>query len=54
MAQNGDLKAGTEALICAAQDQALRTNYVKHHIDKTLESHLAGYVVKKERLSIIL
>ena len=38
--KNGDLKAGTEALICAAQDQALRTNYVKHHIDKTLESPL--------------
>ena len=38
--KNGDLKAGTEALICAAQDQALRTNYVKYHIDKTLESPL--------------
>ena len=38
--KNGYLKAGTEALICAGQDQALRTNYVKHHIDKTLESPL--------------
>ena len=34
------MKAGTEALICAARDQALRTNYVKHDIDKTLESPL--------------
>eukprot|EP00112_Aurelia_sp_Birch-Aquarium-sp1_P005801 Seg1658.11 transcript_id=Seg1658.11/GoldUCD/mRNA.D3Y31 product="hypothetical protein" protein_id=Seg1658.11/GoldUCD/D3Y31 len=36
--KNGDLKACTEALICAVQDQALRTNYVKHHIGNTLES----------------
>ena len=35
-----DLKAETEALIVAAQDQALRTNYVKFHIDKTTESPL--------------
>ena len=31
----GDLKVGTEALLCAAQEQAIRTNYVKHHIDKS-------------------
>ena len=35
-----DLKVGTEALICAAQEQSLRTNYVKYHIDKTVESPL--------------
>ena len=29
-----DLKKETEGLIIAAQDQALRTNYVKHKIDK--------------------
>ena len=28
------LKIQTEALLCAAQEQALRTKYVKHHIDK--------------------
>ena len=30
-------KECTEALICSAQDQALRTNCVKFHIDKTGE-----------------
>ena len=34
---NGDLKKGTEALICAAQEQTLRTNYLKFHIDKTIK-----------------
>ena len=38
--KNGGLKGCTESLICAAQDQALRTNYVKHHIDNTAESPL--------------
>ena len=36
----GDLKGCTEALICSAQEQALRTNYVKFHIDKTSDSRL--------------
>ena len=39
----------TEVLICAAQEQALRTNWVKHHIDKTAPSPLcrfcANYIV---------
>ena len=35
-----DLKIGTGALFCAAQEQAIRTNYVKHFIDKTSESPL--------------
>ena len=35
-----NLKIGTEALLCAAQEQAIRTNYVKHLIDKTSESPL--------------
>ena len=38
VAKNGDLKKGTEALIMAAQEQAIRTNYVKHHIDKSRDS----------------
>ena len=36
----GDLKISTEALLCAAQEQAIRTNYVKYHIDRTSESPL--------------
>ena len=33
-----DLKVQTEAMICAAQKQALRTNYTKNKIDKTSKS----------------
>ena len=29
------LKVETEAMLCAAQEQAIRTNYVKHQINKT-------------------
>ena len=36
--QKSDLKVETEALICAAQQQAIRTNYIKFNIDKTVES----------------
>ena len=36
----GDLKVETEALLCAAQEPAIRTNYMKYHIDKTSESPL--------------
>ena len=42
-----DLKIGTEALLCAAQEQAIRPNYVKHHIDKTSESPLCRLCGKK-------
>ena len=35
-----DLKASTEALIFATREQALRTNYVKFHIDRTISSSL--------------
>ena len=37
-----DLKIGTDALLCAAQEQAIRTDYVKHYIDKTSESPLCS------------
>ena len=43
----GDLKVGTEALLCAAQEQAIRTNYMKYHIDKTSESLLCRLCGKK-------
>ena len=35
-----DLKVQTEATICAAQEQALRTNYTKNKIGKTSENPL--------------
>ena len=35
-----DLKVGTEALLCAAQEQAIRTNHMKYQIDKISESPL--------------
>ncbi|XP_068684561.1 uncharacterized protein [Montipora foliosa] len=38
--QRGDLKREKEALITAAQDQAIRTNYIKASIDKTQENDL--------------
>ena len=37
---NGDLKGCTESLIFSTQEQALRTNYIKFHIDKTIDSPL--------------
>ena len=51
--KSGDLKACTEVLICAAQDQALRANYMKDHFDNTLESPLCRLVMKKEIISTI-
>ena len=38
--RKADLKIQTEALICAGQEQALRINYVKGHIDEMVESPL--------------
>lgn len=35
-----NMKEGTKVLICSAQEQALRMNYVKFDIDKTAESLL--------------
>ena len=34
-------------MLCAAQEQAIRTKYVKHHIDKTSESPLCRLCGKK-------
>ena len=36
-----DMKATTEALIFAAQEQAIRRNYVKFRIDRTISSSLS-------------
>ena len=38
--KNSDLKAETEAVICAAHVLALTTNYIKFNKDKTVESRL--------------
>ena len=42
-----DLNIGTEALFCAALEQAVRANYVKHHIDKASEISLWGLYGRK-------
>ena len=49
-----DLRVQTEGLICEAQEQVLRTKYVKHHIDRTAESPLkVECVVKRVRVCVI-
>ena len=45
--KQGDLKKGAEALIMAAQEQAIRTNYIKHNIDKTRDSPMCRVCRKK-------
>ena len=40
--RKSDLKGCTKALICSAQEQSIRTNYIKHNTDKTGESPLCG------------
>ena len=46
----GDSKVGTEVLLCAAQEQAIRTNYIKYHIDKTSDSPYVDCVGKKVKV----
>ena len=36
-----DLKIGTEVLLFAAQEQAISTNCVKHHVNNTSENLLS-------------
>ena len=53
--RKSNLKGRTEALICSAQEQALRTNYVKFHIDKTGKSPLCRMCrVENETVSHIV
>ena len=42
-----DLKIETEALLCAAQEQAIRANYVKYHIDKSIDNPLCRMCGKR-------
>ena len=48
MSSRGHLKVGTEALLCATQEQAFRTNYMKYRIDKNSETHLCRLCGKKD------
>ena len=38
--RKSDLKGCIKTLVCSAQKQSIRTNYIKYNIDKTAESHL--------------
>ena len=38
---------GTEALLCAAQEQAMRANYLKHYIDKSRDCPLCRMCGKR-------
>ena len=33
-----DLEISSEAMICSAQEQAIRKNYARYHIDKSFDS----------------
>ena len=43
----GDLKVSKEPLLCVVQEQAIRTKYVKFHIDK--KARYVGCVMKRMR-----
>ena len=45
--RNADLKVETEAMLFAAQEQAIRTHHVKHKIDETAQSPLCRMCDKK-------
>ena len=51
--RKSDLKGCTEALICSAQKQSIRTNYIKYNIGKTAELPFVGCVEKEMRLYLI-
>ena len=45
--RRADLNVETETMLCAAHEQAIRTNYVKHQTDKTAQSPLCRMCDKK-------
>ena len=54
LARKADLKVETEDM-CVVQEQVIRTNYVKHKIDKTAQSPLCRTCDKKsETISYIV
>ena len=53
--RKADLKVEMEAMLCALQEQAIQTNYVKQKIDKSAQSPLCSMCDKKsETISIIV
>ena len=46
--QNGDLKRETESLIVAAQNQSIRTNFVKAKIDRSQKDRLCTLCKKAD------
>ena len=53
--RKSELKRCTEALICSAQEQSIRTNYIKYNIDKTAMSLLCRMCgTKNETISHIV
>ena len=52
--RKADLRAETEPMLCAAQEQAIRTDYVKHKIDKTAQYHFVECVTRKVKQYVIL
>ena len=52
--RKADLKVEAEAMLCAAQEQAIRTNYMKHKIDKTVNQHFLECVTRKMKQYFIL
>ena len=38
--RKNDLKGCIKSLICSAQEQSIRTNYIKYNIDETGESDM--------------
>ena len=51
--RKSDLKGCTEALICSAQEQSIRANYIKYSIDKLPSHPFVGCVIQKTRLYLI-
>ena len=47
--RKADLKVETEAMLCAVQEQAIRTNYAKQKIDKTAQSPLCRMCGKESK-----
>ena len=52
--QKPDLKVETEAMLFAAQEQAIQTNYVKHKIDKQPNHHFVERKTRKVKQYLIL
>ena len=46
-----NLKIGTGMLLCSAQEQIIRRNYVKHYIDKISQIPLCKLVKRCDKLA---